>query len=170
MAVKRWPSRVKWTQFRRVAKPPGGATTNAHIEGEYRNPPGKRFQVAKEGKLFKLTKVNLVVKVIPGESWVVKGKEDRELLAHEQGHWDIPGLLAREYHKEIKKLRGTSVAQLQARFKKPEVRIAEKRDKLNKGTGGYDTETDHGRKKAQQKRWSTLIASCITTGKNLPDR
>jgi hypothetical protein len=170
MAVKNWPSKVNWNQFKKVAKAPGGATTVAHIEGEYRNPPGRQFQVVQDGKLFKLTDVNLVLKLIRAETWVIKGKESKDLLAHEQGHWDILGLIAREYHKEIKKLRGTSVAQLQSRFQKLEARIAEKRDNLNSGSGGYDTETDHGREKAQQKKWDALIATCKGSGTDLPDQ
>ncbi len=170
MAVKNWPGKVNWSQFKKVAKAPRGATTDAHVEAEYRNPPGKQFQVAQEGKLFKLTNGNLVLKIIPAETWVIKGKQNEELLAHEQGHWDILGLIAREYHKEIKKLRGTSVAQVRSRFRKLEARMAEKRDKLNNGATGYDPETDHGRKKAQQKKWKTLIGSCITSGRNLPGR
>ncbi|MBT8397231.1 MAG: DUF922 domain-containing Zn-dependent protease [Gemmatimonadetes bacterium] len=170
MAIKNWPSKVTWAQFKKVDKPPGGATTFAHIEGEYRNPPGKQFQVAKVGKHYKLTNVNLVLKVIPAETWVVKGKQDKVLLKHEQGHWDILGLMAREYHREIKKLRANSVKQLKARFKKLEARIAEKRDKLNSGSGGYDTETDHGKKKAAQIKWDALIAACKKTGKDLPEK
>jgi hypothetical protein len=170
MAIRNWPSKVSWAQFKKVDKPPGGATTNAHIEGQYSNPPGKQFQVEKVGKHFKLTNVCLVLKLIPAESWVVKGKQSKVLLNHEQGHWDILGLIAREYHGEIKKLRASSVKQLKARFKKLEVRIAEKRDNLNSGSGGYDTETDHGKKKDQQKKWDSLIAACKKTGKELPEK
>ena len=169
MAVRNWPSQVTWAQFIVVDKAPGGATTSAHIVGEYRNPPGKVFRIRKVGKYFRLTDVNLVLKVIPTETWVVKRKKGKLLLKHEQGHWDILGLVAREYHKEIEKLRASSVKQLRARFLRLEARMAAKRDKLNSGTGGYDTETDHGRKRAQQKKWDALLASCINTGKNLPD-
>jgi hypothetical protein len=170
MAVRNWPSNVTWAQFKKVDKAPGLATTNAHIEGQYSNPPGKQFQVAKVGRHFKLTRVNLVLKLIPSESWVVKGRQNKVLLKHEQGHWDVLGLIAREYHGEIKKLRASSVKQLRTRFLKLEARMAKKRDKLNSGTGGYDTETDHGRKKAQQMKWGALIAACKKTGKNLPEK
>ncbi|MFH1764445.1 MAG: DUF922 domain-containing protein [Gemmatimonadota bacterium] len=170
MAIKNWPSKVTWAQFKEVDKPPGGATTNAHIEGQYSNPPGKQFQVAKVGKHFKLTNVNLVLKLIPSESWVVKGKQSEMLLKHEQGHWDILGLIAREYHREIKKLQASSVQQLKVRFNKLEARMAKKRDERNSGTGGYDTETDHGKKKAQQKKWDALLSSCIKSTKNLPGK
>ena len=170
MAIRNWPSKVNWAQFQKVDKPPGGATTDAHIEGQYSNPPGKQFQVAKVGKHFKLTNVNLVLKLIPSETWVVKGKQNKVLLKHEQGHWAIRGLIAREYHGEIKKLRASSVKQLRTRFLKLEARMAAKRDKLNSGTGGYDTETDHGKKKAQQKKWDALISSCIRSKKKLPDK
>jgi len=170
VAVRNWPSKVTWAQFKKVDSTPVGHTTNAHIEAEYRNPPGKIFQVAKVGRHFKLTNVHLVLRVIPAETWVLKGKPTKALLNHEQGHWDILGLIAREYHKEIKKLRASSVKQLKARFKKLEARMQEKADKINSGTGGYDTDTDHGKKKAQQKKWDALIAACKKTGKDLPEK
>ena len=168
--MRNWPSKVTWAQFGKVDQALPGHTTNAHIEGTYQNPPGKQFGVARVGKYFKLTNVNLVLKLVPAETWVVKGKQDKVLLKHEQGHWDIPGLIAREYHNEIRKLRAGSVEQLKVRFRALEARISAKRDRTNSGSGGCGTETDHGLKKAEQLRWDKLIASCIKTGKNLPDK
>ena len=170
MAVRNWPSKVAWAQFKKVDSTPVGHTTNAHIEAVYTNPPGKQFQPVKVGKHFKLTKVNLVMKLVPAETWVVKGKPSKALLNHEQGHWDILGLIAREYHKELKKLRTSSLKQLRARFKKLEARMQAKAKKINLGTGVYDTDTDHGKKKAQQKKWDALIAACKKTGKDLPEK
>ena len=170
MAIKNWPSKITWAKFTELDIRPLGATTDAHIEVEYRNPPGKQFGITPVGKHYKLTDVNLVLQTIPHETWVVKGKKSKELLNHEQGHWDILGLIAREYHREIKKLRGASVEQLRTRFQKLEARMLEKGEKLNSGTGGYDTETNHGRIRPQQKKWDALIASCIKTRKNLPGK
>ena len=169
MAIKNWPSKVSWAQFGKVDSAPAGHTTDAHIEVEYRNPPGKQFQPVQDGKHYKLTKVNLVLKVIPSETWVVKGKPNNALLNHEQGHWDIQGLIAREYHKELKNLKAGSLEQLVVRIKRLEAQMLEKGKKLNSGTGGYDTETNHGRIVAQQKKWDALLATCIKTGKNLPN-
>jgi len=170
MAIRNWPSKVSWAKFKKIDTPPRGAGTDAHIEVLYSNPPGKRFKVVKEGKYFRLANVHFVLKLVPARTWVVKGKESKDLLRHEQGHWDIVGLLAREYQREIKKLRGDSVSQLKARFRKLEARVQAKGERLNTGAGLYDTQTDHGRNKAQQKRWDALIASCMRSREDLPAR
>ena len=44
---------------------------------------GKVINRYKVGKHFKLTNVHLVLKVIPAETWVVKGKTSKVLLSHE---------------------------------------------------------------------------------------
>jgi predicted secreted Zn-dependent protease len=170
MAIKNWPSKINWAQFTELDIRPPGATTDAHIEVEYRNPPGKQFGITQVGKHYRLTDVNLVLKTIPGETWVVKGKQNKELLKHEQGHWDILGLVAREYQRKLRGLRAASVDQLRTRVQTLEARMLEKGEKFNSGTGGYDTETNHGRIRPQQKRWDALIASCIKTRKNLPGK
>lgn len=170
MAIKNWPSKITWAQFTEVDISPPGATTDAHIEVEYRNPPGKQFGIVQAGKQFKLKDVTLVLQTIPNETWVVKGRKSKAILNHEQGHWDIIGLIAREYHGELRRLRAPTVEQLKTRLRKLEARMLEKGQKLNGGTGGYDTETDHGRIRPQQKKWDALIASCIKTRKNLPGK
>ncbi len=82
-------------------------------------------------------------------SWVKKGKESEYLLKHEQGHFDIAKLCAREITETMKKtifLRNDFPAKFNDVLK-------EIREKYNIMTWQYDLETNHSKDKAAQKKW-----------------
>jgi hypothetical protein len=170
MAISGWPSNVRWNQFRTLQSRPTGETTDAHIEGEYANPPGKQFQ-PKQGKDgWRLENVNFVMKLTPSKTWYVRGKETKEMLKHEQGHWDILGLLVRELQTDIESIRTKAPADLAGSVQTVQARIDKKSKLIGGKTGRYDRETDHHRNRTRQATWDKLIASCISSGRNLPDR
>jgi hypothetical protein len=82
-------------------------------------------------------------------SWIKKGKESDYLLKHEQGHFDIAKLCAKEITETMKRtvfLR----SEFPAKFN---IVLKEIREKYNIMTWRYDLETNHSKDKANQKKW-----------------
>jgi Bacterial protein of unknown function (DUF922) len=74
---------------------------------------------------------------------------------HEQGHYDIITLSARDFYREAKALSGKSSADLQKQ-------ISALRDRMDRKVRGidkrYDAETDHSRNKDKQSDWNKAIS------------
>jgi hypothetical protein len=158
MAVLGWHTNLTWRQFRRVNTPLGTteeAQTEASIE------PPERVAVAKDGAKFKLTNFDVRVRLVPSGTWIVNGKATDALLAHEQGHWDIAGLTAYEYFRELTGLRADDTDTLQSQASAALERIQTKVDALQEQ---YDRQTDHSRQASEQARWQRLIATAIRSG------
>jgi len=90
----------------------------------------------------------------PQLSWKKNLKENsRQLLDHEQLHWNISELHARILKKAFKNYKPTLnyKKDLQSIFK----RVEAARQTMQ---GRYDKETDHGLKLTQQREWETYIS------------
>ena len=109
----------------------------------------------------------------PNTSWVRPGGQTAELLKHEQLHFDISEIFAREKRKEMaklakEKLKGMGATaqaattdlenKLKARIKKICDKIKKKEDAMQTK---YDKETDHGRKAAEQAKWEAKVARLL---------
>jgi hypothetical protein len=87
-------------------------------------------------------------------TWVIKGRTSDALLEHEQGHWDIFWMMAKEMERE---LQGLSNKEADSRFQA----INEKYKNFNKQ---YEDETQHSRIASKQKEWNCKIASAMRNG------
>jgi hypothetical protein len=117
MAISGFNRVLSWTDFTKVkglipGKPTVGATTNT---GFYVKPwganrtPDKKF-VIKESTFLVTVEMN------PGQSFVVAGRETPKLLQHEQGHYDISAIAARQIHKDALMLEADTERELRATF------------------------------------------------------
>lgn len=108
------------------------------------------------------------------ESWVKpEAKGDAGLLKHEQGHYDISELWAREFNKALQAIKdklignGNSAEAAEADLLKQLDKIQEKfmkeHDKMSKE---YDSkaETDHGKNQSKQDEWNAKIADWLMNG------
>jgi len=92
---------------------------------------------------------------VANKSWVKRRyRGDKELLKHEQLHFDITELYTRKFRAELSKMTFTNnvKAEIKAVYKKitkEKVLFQEK----------YDLETDHSKNVAAQKRWQLKINS-----------
>jgi len=90
----------------------------------------------------------------PKESWI-KDKDDQALLAHEQFHFNITELYAREFRKKI----------LNSQFKSRGKRLMKEVTaiynstikELDKYQKQYDNETDHSINKEAQLKWEKKV-------------
>lgn len=165
MAVRGWPKTLTWSDFRPIPHAPPGEIEEAQIEPRIDAP--SHAQLVRENGQVRLGSFDLTVRVNPAGSWVVQGRSRPSLLAHEQGHLDVAGLVAYENHRALEALRAGNDAQLTQLIAATRQRMQTKLDAI---TEKYDRETDHSRDVAQQNTWSQLIASCVRNGyRALPD-
>ena len=122
MALFGWPKTIHWTDFGTpVSSVPTsytGSHTDCHIEididfswnGTVRVKPGGDFQ---------LKDVKVEVKLDSGVTWVLAGvptaSNQAKVLKHEQGHYNIAGIAARDVERALKKLRNADSSAFRVR-------------------------------------------------------
>lgn len=90
------------------------------------------------------------------ESSVEPGKKDDYGLAHEQGHFDLTEVVARELRAELLGLEGRGATGGEAAVdlkKKVDAAFTAALQRLEELQERYDGETAHGTKKKVQRRW-----------------
>jgi predicted secreted Zn-dependent protease len=101
-------------------------------------------------------------------SWVVRGSETADLLTHEQGHFDITALGARDFLNDVLALSGSSAADLQSQIDSAQSSNQSTIDSVN---SMYDVDpncgTSHGTNAANQQQWNLRINNAKTSGARL---
>jgi len=170
-------TQLTWAMFRvKNAPPPGddifgdAALTQAqfNLSGINLVPvdPGRSRDLKLEDKIVVTITLN------PAASWVASwvkqrpAAEQTRLLKHEQGHYDLVALLARDCFEELMPLREkvyTDGADLQSDVDAITQRFAPKSKPVQ---DAYDDETDHGAKQPDQDKWNRLIRSAESDDTN----
>lgn len=151
-----WPRQISWDEFKDVATRPAGETEDGQIETQSLQP--ERVGVAREQGQFRLGNFTVKLNVIRDNSWVVANQKSDTLLAHEQGHFDITGLVARDLVKALGALRVSTTDELQREVS----RLFEAYDAWAKSLSKqYDDETNHGWNAKPQSDWESRIRTCI---------
>ena len=157
-----WPRAIEWKEFRELDKRPDGVKEDAEIHSQ--NEFTKEITIVREKGKFRLGPISAKVVVVSEDTWVVKGMMADPLLSHEQGHYDITGLVGRDILRALAKIRAPSVKVLKQRVESTTERLAKLATEL---TEQYDDETNHGLVKAQQRRWKAHIRKCMKNGHKL---
>lgn len=153
MAVTGFGRVLTWKDFPKVAKS--------------KDPPHLAFTVAKpyaDGKKITCVKGSCTalmaysVRFNPSLSWVVNtaAAQTPALLAHEQGHYDIAAIAARDMERAITATSAASQAALLAALRKLTDAILDEMDAMNKA---YDGATTNGTGPSPQNRWEGKIAA-----------
>ncbi len=154
-----WPRSISWDEFTELGARPPGETEDAQIHSEVDQP--SQVSVVREGGAFRVSSLTVEIRVVRDDNWVVTSQKSDDLLSHEQGHYDLTGLLGRDMGNEIVAARGRSTADLQAKVTQI---IQTYRQRAKTWTDRYDTETDHSRNRAAQKRWDDQMHSAMQSG------
>ncbi|HEY3634821.1 MAG TPA: DUF922 domain-containing protein [Caldimonas sp.] len=168
MAVLGWPKTIKWSDFGTprgtVPSGYGGSHTDCHIEininyswqGTARVAPGGNYQ---------LRNVKVVVQIDSTDTWVLTGvptaANQARVLKHEQGHYNIAGITARDVDRALSALRDADSDALEAAATDLADGI------IASGQAEEDTYdddpvnggTDHGNDVTQQATWNSKIAA-----------
>lgn len=168
MAVLGWPKTIAWTDFGTpVSSVPAsysGTHTDCHIEVDINYSWGGPVAVSGSSD-YKLKDVKVEVKINSIDTWVMTGvptsKTQATILKHEQGHYNIAGITARDVEKMLTNLRNADANDLanDATTKADSI-ISDglaKEDKYDDvaANGG----TDNGNDVNQQNTWNSKIAA-----------
>jgi hypothetical protein len=94
-ALLGYPRQLRWDDFKRVDEPPAG------VQPEHDAGVAMDFKLTHFGILWSegraLNKPQVAVVLDSSNTWATdRARTDKKLLAHEQGHFDITGLIARD--------------------------------------------------------------------------
>ena len=157
-----WPRAIEWREFRHLDERPDGVKLDAETQSD--NVFSQNNTVLREKGKFRLGPLSAKVVIVSANTWVLKGKPSDALLSHEQGHYDITGLMGRDILRELAKIRAPSVKVLKRRMDSITKRLGKLGKKLTKQ---YDDGTHHGLNRAQQRAWKDHIRQCIKNGNKL---
>jgi len=157
-----WPRRVDWQEFQtRRTHPWGKARTLASIRSTLEV---RGLEIARvDGETWGVQRADVSVGVERGHSWVKEGERSEYVRAHEQGHFDITGLIAREWLDHVQQVRAASQADAQAQVEQSFAALAEKLALLQRL---YDHDTSGGEE--PQRAWLARIERAIARGEPLP--
>jgi hypothetical protein len=123
---------------------------------------------------YRIDHVQVLVTLDRANMWSVKSARSDALLQHEQGHYDIVALVARDLYEE---LLGWNSGRSPKRFRREDDLTGAANRKLRTakalagqlaGTsskvGIYDTETKHGLDAKAQERWTNALAGARANG------
>jgi hypothetical protein len=147
---------------------PAAGTTGTAAHTETKAPIN--YSWSSKGKSFSLAdSVTIQIQFVQSQSWVADWVFNRskqfqdDLLKHEQGHYDITALLARDMFIEIMQLKAKTFAS-SGELDRAVAAIV-KAHSFQPVHNKYDekSETNHGMNDAQQKTWDALFKKSFTT-------
>jgi len=153
MPIDGFDTQISWSGFTKVTTKPrnfdGDAYTYATFQSDVKPARG-------EGKTIVVKSADVAVRLNARQSWAVDGKLTDDLLTHEQGHYNITALGAREFYTALLKLKAKDPKSLGDAIQDLNDKWEKKIDTLNKR---YDEKTDHSKVKAEQEKWNKAIAA-----------
>ena len=156
IGVRADPPVLEWSLFRPADSL--SASEDARIAAEMSVPQPLRIERDDSGS-YRLPA--FTVRVAPDRSQTVVRRSirpSRELLRHEQGHYDLVVLAARALAQELDVVRADSPGEV-ARL--AEDLVAEHTRRAARLSERYDDETSHGRELAAQSAWNANLAAAL---------
>ena len=135
--------RLKWSDFKSYEKKsPGFAIATSTC--------GFGYEAEEEnGEI----RVNVYVRFFCYESWRMPGMKMKDVLKHEQLHFDICELYGRRYYAEILQLRKNGGLT----FESLDKTLDRLREEYERVQDRYDLETDHSTNTEAQHRWERMV-------------
>jgi Bacterial protein of unknown function (DUF922) len=174
MAVLGWPKTLSWASFgtpkTSVPASYGGSHTDCHIEIDISYTHGGATLDSASGD-YKLKNVSVTVKTIATGTWVLKGvskqSDQAAILKHEQGHYNIAGITARDVETALKALRNSDKGDLlnDVTTTADDIIASGQTEEETYDGSVADGGTDNGNDITQQAAWN----SKITAAKSLAD-
>jgi hypothetical protein len=168
MAVLGWPKTLAWKDFgvARATVPTSyqGTHTDCHIETDI----SFSFTVASpavKGGDYQISSVKVVVKLNALKTWVLKGvstaSNQAQVLQHEQGHYNIAGITARDVEQALLGMSDSDQKQLRTDANAMAASIIASGQTEEDTYDGpvADSGCDHGNDIGQQAAWNSKIAA-----------
>ena len=157
-----WPRDLRWRDFRQIENRPDGEAEDALVAPETITGEARIFR---DGGQWMIAELSLDIIVRREMSWVIRSRRSVDLLKHEQGHFDIHGMIVgRDLVEEIKALRGRSGRRLANALR---TRMRRARRRAQRLTDSYDSDTNHGLNEDRQNAWNERFQQAKTTNQPL---
>lgn len=161
---------LAWTDF--VGTPPAGSTHLAFTSASFSLPAVTVVKDAASGMSVMNDNITITITFNAAKSWkkmdeinAKKLRTPAQILKHEQGHYDIVALIARDLFIDLMQLKAKTyanqaalnldVAPILKKYNGTEQKIINKYDSV--------TESDHGENGPGQTKWDGMIKSAFTT-------
>jgi len=155
MNLNRFNHKITWNEFEEVAQVPKGfhkdGVAYTYADFSFYYPRAKWIS----GNKCKAEELSVSIMMDKRRSWVLKGKKNDDVLQHEQVHYDITTIGARDLFRILKDLT-YNCNTLKSRAHAIKNKLQKKIDKYNKR---YDNQTNHRQNAAKQKQWISRIRS-----------
>jgi hypothetical protein len=153
MGLTGFTKSISWSQFKKLSSRPAGENEDAQIHPEM---SFSKFKLGRNGNAVTIQDVEIDIKLVSADCWVVSSQMTNDLLKHEQGHYDILAISAREFYNGLIGLSAPSVNELQNKVTQMQATM---QSNANTVDGRYDTQTDHSRITNAQQTWDKKIAA-----------
>lgn len=155
MSLTNFNKILTWNDFNKLSVRPPGKSEDAVISATWRIDAD---QLARKGNAIILEKYTVEIYLVADNCTVltgsVTGPKSAELLKHEQGHFDIIALGAREFNNKVSKLSASTEIELTKKIDELNKTIS---DKTNVVDERYDTVTNHSMNTSVQQTWDQKI-------------
>lgn len=152
MALINFNYQLTWSDFRSVSTAPDFADEYAQIHPDI---TFTNFQLTRRGRALVITGVDVTIRLIADDCWAVTAHQNADLLKHEQGHYDILAIGAREFYN---RLMGLSAANADALQPRASALFQQFNQAANEVDDRYDTLTNHSINTSVQQSWDQSIA------------
>lgn len=157
-----WPRSIEWREFREVTSRPQGASEDALIASETMT---GEASIARVGGQWLLAELAIEIVVNRESSWVVASRKSSDLKDHEQGHYDIHGIIVgRDVVEALRRLRARSQGRLATALRQTMQRARRRGQQMS---NNYDEDTRHGLDSARQAAWEQAIRNAIDNNTRL---
>ncbi len=151
MALTNFTYTLTWSDFNQVPSKPPGAAEDAAIKVRY----SQNYNYGSNKNAVVISSADVDITCTP-ECWVVSSAMSNDLLQHEQGHFDITALGAREFYNSLLQLKASNGKEIKAKISALNTKVQGKIDRANKR---YDKQTGHSQQANMQQLWEQKIAT-----------
>ena len=152
MSLNNFNYPVSWSDFTQRNARPSGENEDAYIFVRY----GYSFQMQRNGNAVTIASADVNITISSSDCWVVTSQMTNYLLKHEQGHYDITALGAREFYNALMNLFAASPHALQNSITQLNERYQQK---IKRANMRYDTKTRNSQDTQAQQTWDQGIAA-----------
>ena len=153
MPLHNFNNLISWSDFITRGSRPANISEDAQIHPEIK--PGK-IKLASKGKAVTIAEVDISIGLVKSDCWVVDRKKTDYLLNHEQKHYDILAISAREFYNSLMKMSAASAHELQTMVTNLQEDVQKRVAKVD---ARYDEQTKNSRDKTVQDSWDKKIAA-----------
>lgn len=151
MSVNNFDYLISWSDFIQVPARPTGVNEDAEIHLEF--PQSYDYSIGRNGVT--ITTLSVDIGLASPECWVVSSQASNlTLLKHEQGHYDITAIGAREFHDGLVGMSARNEDALNTKIRRLRNSIQQK---INRANSNYDTKTNHSLNTSEQQTWNQKI-------------